>query len=277
METKNIIIIIVIILLLYVVIRYVMADVNTLSGLMSGTTMQTIESTSLAKDNSDLYRTNFAYSIWYNIDDWNFKYGDTKVLFGRMSSLGDTVETSGPCPEIVFTPVENNMIIYLTVTSGTKTGTCKNAATATKCTTYGCCIDGTTCATGANGMGCPISTTKVESCTIQNIPIQKWTNVVISVYGRSLDVYIDGKLVKTQILSNTVTVKEDANVYITPSGGFSGWTSNFGYFPKSLNPQEVWNIYQNGYGASWLANLFGRYNVKISFLENGTEDSSFTI
>jgi len=249
-----------------------MADINTLSGLMSGTTMQTIESTSLAKDSSDLNRSNFAYSIWYNIDDWNYKYGVDKVLFGRASSSGDII-SSEPCPVIVFTPVENNMIIYLTVTSGSKKGICTDNK---KCTAFGCCVDGVTCATGANGSGCPL-TSIVETCTIQNIPIQKWTNVVISIYGRSLDVYIDGKLVKTQILSNIASITDKSPVYVTPSGGFSGWTSNFAYYPKSLNPQEVWNIYQNGYGSSWLANLFGRYNVKISFLENGTEDSSFTI
>jgi hypothetical protein len=101
-------------------------------------------------------------------------------------------------------------------------------------------------------------------------------NLLISVYGRSLDVYLDGKLVKTCLLPGIAKINNEANVYITPLGGFSGWTSKFTYYPTALNPQEAWNIYQDGYGASWLANIFGKYNVKVSVLENGTEDSSFT-
>ena len=44
--------------------------------------------------------------------------------------------------------------------------------------------------------------------------------------------------------------------------------------PPPLTPSGSGNA--AGYGASWLSNLFGKYSVKISFLENGTEDSSFT-
>ena len=39
--------------------------------------------------------------------------------------------------------------------------------------------------------------TKVHDCVVSNIPLQKWLNVIISVYGRSLDMYLDGKLVRT--------------------------------------------------------------------------------
>jgi len=115
-----------------------------------------------------------------------------------------------------------------------------------------------------------------QQCTIKNVPIQKWTNVTISVFGRSLDVYMDGKLVKTCILDG-VPSPSQADVFVTPLGGFSGWTSKFAYYPSPLNPQQAWDIYQLGYGASWLSSLFGKYSMQISFLENGTQTSSLTI
>jgi hypothetical protein len=123
------------------------------------------------------------------------------------------------------------------------------------------------------------SNTMFHSCVVPNVPIQKWVNLLISVYGRSLDVYLDGKLVKTTLLPNIVYSKNIStyDVVVTPNGGFSGWTSKFQYYPSSIDPQTAWNIYQKGYGASMLSNIFGKYQVKVSVVENGAESSSVTI
>ena len=64
---------------------------------------------------------------------------------------------------------------------------------------------------------------------------------------------------------------------MTPNGGFEGSTSNFSYYPNALNPEQAWNIYENGYGNSILSNLFGSYQLNISLLQNGTQEASLTI
>ena len=259
MDIKNVLLIIIIVVLLYVVIRYVFSDVNTLSNLSSGTTMQTIDSNNLATGNV-ANSSNFTYSIWFYINDWNYKYGENKVLFGRMGSLSDAkgASVSGisgkePCPAVILGSIENNLSILLTCYPGSD-------ATAAN-------DDDIRAADGAI----------VHTCNISNIPIQKWVNLLISTYGRTLDVYLDGKLVKTCVLPGVAKINQDADVYITPSGGFSGWTAKFQYFPNSTDPQAAWNIYQKGYGSSWLSNLFGKYKVKISFSNNGTESGSYTL
>ena len=238
MKVQTIVMVIVILLLLYVVMKYVLNDANTMTGLMSGTEVQTIVAKDLAKDENQLNRSNYAYSIWYYIDDWNYNYDKQKILFARIPhSASVDLANDTPTPGVYFTENTNDLKVLV------KTGT-------------------------AEGI--------LETATVENVPIQKWTNVTISVYGQSLDIYLDGKLVQTKPLANVAYINQEASVYITPNGGFSGWTSKFAYYPNALNPQEVWDIYSAGYGSSWLSNLFGKYNVKISFLENGTEDSSFT-
>jgi len=114
-------------------------------------------------------------------------------------------------------------------------------------------------------------------CKVPNVPIQKWVNLSVSVYGRSLDIYIDGKLVKTCVLPGLASINSNANLYVTPNGGFSGWTSKFQYYPNAIDPQTAWNIYQAGYGSSLASSIFGTYQVQVSFLENGNETSSITI
>ena len=249
MDVKNILIMVAVIVLLYIVIAYFLKDSNTMSGLMSGTSSQQIAASTLAKDPSGLNQANFAYSIWYYIDDWNYNYNAPKILFARSHPINTSVTVddgaismSNPCPLVSFSPDVNNLDVYLAIEQVSSN-----------------------------------SHSDFKKCTVENVPIQKWTNVIISVYGRSLDIYLDGKLIKTCPLSNTVLVDPTTNVTVTPNGGFSGWTSKFAYYPNALNPQQVWDIYSAGYGASWLSNIFGQYTMQVSFLENGVENSSFTI
>ena len=305
MPISTILLIIVIIVLLYIVIRYVSSGSSTLSGLTSGTSMTTINSTDLAQNGDGNISSNFAYSIWFYVNDWNYRYGEPKVIFGRMgssSSSGSNASSMAgimkmdPCPAVILGPISNNLDIALTVYPGMDTGTDPSVG-GCQGTQYGCCPDGVTAKVDSSGSNCSSAPTPSSSsssapasvgastssssmrhnCAVPNVPIQKWVNLLISVYGRSLDVYLDGKLVKTSVLPGIAKINDNANVYITPNGGFSGWTSKFQYFSNSIDPQTAWNIYQQGYGASMLSNIFGKYQVKVSVVENGAESSSLTI
>jgi hypothetical protein len=115
----------------------------------------------------------------------------------------------------------------------------------------------------------------MHTCGVSNIPIQKWVNLIISIYGRTMDVYIDGKLVRTCLLPGIASVNNNADIYVTPAGGFDGWTSRLQYYPNSLNPQDAWNIYTRGYSS--FGSMLGDYEVQVSLVENGETQSSFTI
>lgn len=245
MEPKNIILFVVIIILLIIVIGYISKDVNTLTGLTEATTLQKIEATDLDATNPN--SSNFSYSIWFYIDDWNYNYGKPKVVFGRMTA---GTEKKEPCPSVVLGATQNNIAVSLAVYPGDE-----DIDTASSDT----------------------SNFIVHSCAVANIPIQKWVNLFISVYGRTLDIYIDGKLVRTCVLPGTAVIDANAPVYITPYGGFSGWTSNFQYWSESSDPQKVWNIYKKGYGSSMLGGIFGKYTIKVSLMEGDTEDQSVSI
>jgi len=263
MNPLIIVIIIVVIVLLFYLLSFIFADPYTLQQMQNGQTASTIEASSLANSSTTAQTTNFAYSIWFYINDWNYRYGESKVIFGRMGGPSTGVATTNPvtgttggvsgvdpCPSVVLDATENNLIISLACFPG----------------------DGTTPGStpGSN------LTSVVQTCNVSNIAVQRWVNLSISVYGRSMDVYIDGKLVKTCLLPGVANVNNNANVYVTPMGGFSGWTTKFQYYPYPLNPQDAWNIYSAGF-SSWYSNMISSYSVQVSIMENGKTKGSLTL
>jgi hypothetical protein len=253
MNVFSIVMTIVVIVLILILLRWLFSDTNTLQSLQSAQTASVISASSLPTNGSNVPSSNFAYSIWFYINDWNYRYGETKVVFGRMGAKSDTnsgsiqgVSGLDPCPAVVLGAVENNISVSLGCYPG---------------------IDQQPTTPGGN--------TVVHNCEVPNIPIQKWVNFIVNVYGRSMDIYIDGKLVRTCLLPGVASVNNSANVYVTPSGGFNGWTSKFQYYPSPINPQQAWTIYSQGY-SNWYSN-FNSYQLQISVVENGTTQKSVTI
>jgi len=114
--------------------------------------------------------------------------------------------------------------------------------------------------------------------SVENVPLQKWTNLVMTVSDQSLDVYLDGKLVKTKVLEgSSPSIATDLAVFLTPDGGFNGFTSRFKYWSEALNPQEVWNVYTSGPGGNFLTNFFGSYKLQLNFIKGTETKASITI
>lgn len=112
---------------------------------------------------------------------------------------------------------------------------------------------------------------------INNFPLQKWVNLIISVYGRTLDVYIDGKLLKTTVLPAPAVEGSGSGIQLTPNGGFDGFTANLRYWADASNPQQAYNIYKSGYGGGAGSNVLDKYRLKVAYLEDGEEKGSFEI
>jgi len=197
--------------------------------------------------------SDFAFSICYYLDDWNYKFGETKVIFDRQTAdhCGTDKKTEKPTfcssPKIEFDKTVNDIIITLA-----------------------------TFPTDATNKESPQATT--ETLIISNVPLQKWTSFILTVHGRAMDVYLDGKLVNTLILTNAPKMNTTHSLTLTPDGGFSGSTANFLYHPKSLNPRDAYNLYKEGCGSSsWLGGIFNRYRLKLAFLRDNQEINSFEI
>lgn len=125
--------------------------------------------------------------------------------------------------------------------------------------------------------GSEASSSNEASCGVKNIPLQKWVHVLMTTQGRTLDVYIDGKLVKTCMLGGVAKMDPTAPLQLCPEGGFSGFTSKLRYYARSVNPREAYEIYREGFSDSWGGELVNRYKVKLSFFKDNNEVNSFSL
>ena len=223
MNYINIIGTVILIVIIYYLIKYIVSS-DTLTFRTNATDLTTIQADKLGSKS----RSNFTYSIWLYIDNWNYRFGNTKYVITRGTNNF----------AITLGKEENNLNVAVKLASTDDT---------------------------------------INNCRIDNIPIQKWVCCLVSVYGRAMDIYINGKLVKTCILDNVANIDPTNNIEITPHGGFSGTTANFRYIGEATNPEQAYNIYKKGVGGSFLNSIFNKYRFRIQFIKDNKTMTSLEI
>jgi hypothetical protein len=61
----------------------------------------------------------------------------------------------------------------------------------------------------------------MQVVTVENVPLQSWFAVSITVHGRNVDIYINGRLQKSQVLDG-VPMPASGKLIIGGGGGFGG-------------------------------------------------------
>lgn len=239
MNIKGILTIIVIIIILYYLYSYFFSD-------GSSTIVKTHDARSLKIIKGDTLpagiTADYTFSIWIYVNDWNYRFGETKVVFGRVD------KDKMPAPSVTLGETNNELSVTLGVYPSNSSGSDNQ------------------------------SSGNIFTCGIKDVPLQRWTNLIMSLNNRALDMYLDGKLVKTCMLPGVPKMNPTSQLMITPDGGFSGYVSNFKYYPNAVNPSKAYDIYKSGYGGgSALGSLFNKYRLKLAFMEDNKEVNSLEI
>lgn len=108
---------------------------------------------------------------------------------------------------------------------------------------------------------------KDDKCDILNgIEYQRWIQITVVANGRTLDVYLDGKLARSCVYKSNFALgsaKGTATAYVgtNTAGTLKGYFSNITYSNYAFTPAGVWTSYQAGPGGafdlkSFFVNLF---------------------
>lgn len=281
MEFKNILIIAVVIIIIYLLYLWLFKDTTNyriVQTTLKGNSVQTFPANTLPNGGTSL---NYSYTFWIYINDYNQNYGKKKIILDRHSDLppppGSTQDavskSSQHTPLIYLGANKNDLMVHISDT------TQKNA-----------------------------KTTLVEDNDpkVEDIPLQKWCFIAVSLDSRVLDIYLDGKLVTSHYYDNLlkapkqndkidINQSSSADIYtitttttdktitqgVSPDG-WAGILSNVEYFDRSLNAREVYERYRSGFtGAGGILGGLGedvsKFNMKVSFLQDDKEVSQFKI
>jgi hypothetical protein len=129
---------------------------------------------------------------------------------------------------------------------------------------------------------CDITTTSNQNETIiitDNYPLQKWVYIIVSVDGRIVDCYINGKLVKSQKLSNDTTQPGDVVTSPIVMGNFDATLANLTRTITPMDPQTAWNNYNKGNGMSGSGGLFSMssYGANLSLIKDSIQFSNIKL
>ena len=238
MNVKNILLGVVVVLILYATYSYFFKDHTTVDLVGLHNAKKKVRIEATSLP-GNYGSVDYTFSIWIYINSWNYQYGEEKMVLFR----GKDIENAEESPKVTLDSNTNNLNIETLTYSATD-----KTAPSVK-----------------------------NTCSISNIPIQKWVHILFTTNNNTMDTYLDGKLVKTCVLKGVPKMDKSAPLFLTPNGGFSGYTSKLRYFARTVNPREAYEIYKDGYSDSLFGGLLNKYKLKLSFLKGSEEVSSISI
>ena len=88
-----------------------------------------------------------------------------------------------------------------------------------------------------------VKTNQLEYVDIDDIGIKQWVNILLTVDGKVLEVYKNGKLEKTFTLKSEPG-KNAETLFVNFNKGFTGYIKNLEIIPKKVDPFIADQIYQ---------------------------------
>jgi len=191
----------------------------------------------------------YSINTWIYINDYSVKAGSNKHVL----SIGGTnfltlLMYLGPYKNSLHVRVHTK---DLTKNVGSTGARSMNASGGTPLQDYNDLTNTTSFTSMFNGPAVG-NADENKPCDIPMIDMQKWVQVTITLNNKICDVYIDGKLARSCILSSFFKVDKAAlSLKLLDQGGFGGFLSNTSVYNYSLNPEQVWRMYMAGPGQQY--------------------------
>ena len=187
-------------------------------------------------------------SVRYSFETWIYVYqfeAGGKYLFSR----GSTVTTSGSH--------NKNIGLKLGLTSPELL------------------LDYTVAGTVGTSAGQITAINKYKTLTISNnFPIQTWTQVIVSIDNNYIDVYMNGKLVK----SIQATLEAPSPTSSIDYGLNKAYLAKFVRNTYPVDPQTAWNSYTAGNGmSSSMSSMLGNFGATIVLNKDAAEYSKLKL
>lgn len=155
----------------------------------------------------------YGLQFWMYIRDWDYRFGQPKHILKRQGTNGIVN------PSITLHPTDNTLQITVSIYPNDDTA--------------GAAVPGA----GTTGDS--------YTCSVENVPLQSWFSVSVTVFQRNLDVYLNGRLVKSCVLPG-IPKPAAGDIVLADEGGFSGTICNIFTFANMLTPDDANSFFGRG-------------------------------
>ena len=181
----------------------------------------------------------FTISTWIYISDWHHRANKNKSILriGGKTDQSSSAATNFDTIRMYLGAVTPTLHVRLDSKNRDVSSTDKGDSLDTS--TYTMTYDNV-----QTGSGLLDST---RTCDIREIPMQRWVNIAVAVNGKTVDVYIDGKLSRSCVLPNPFKVDSSGYTGVAlEKEGFGGQIANMIMYDTALNPEVIYKNYMAG-------------------------------
>jgi hypothetical protein len=247
-------------ILLYYLYQYLFHPNETSYILLSGIQTADVDPTkSIVVGNSKLPAIyeggEFTVSTWIYITNWGYRSQYYKSILSIGGAEFDTIQLflGGNRPKLhvrLYTKDSSSTTVIPDGTDDTCSKTRKEVIFETIPTDSGLLDSG------------PI-------CDLPDLDLQRWVNITVTVNGKTVDVYLDGKLSRSCVLPKFFKV--DTSGYaatLLKKGGFGGQIANTVMYDSALNPDRIYHLFMSGPNPinsiiDWLSSIFS-INISVN-------------
>jgi len=157
----------------------------------------------------------YGLQYWMYISDWDYRFGQDKEILKRVASNNPSIVG----PRIFLAPSENTLHVRVSL--------------------YPSNTDAASAEPGTSSTGDSFT------CSVENVPLQSWFAVSVTVFQRNLDIYINGRLVKSCVLPG-IPKPALGDVILADNGGFAGSICNVNGYGTMLQPEDAKSFHAKG-------------------------------
>jgi hypothetical protein len=207
----------------------------------------------------------YTISFWMYISSWDYRAGLAKSVL----QIVDSALPENALLTTILYPNENKLMVRVHTESKSE------GMDYTNFNNFNALLSGS-----QNGaMFGP--TIESPMCDLSDIDLQRWINITISVNGRIVDVYYDGKLARSCVLPDipVAPTRGTQAVAVGQKGGYGGKISGIQFFAYPLTPDRIYSIYQAGPrgAAGFIGYLADKLGIRINYSGAGGAEKGITI
>jgi hypothetical protein len=195
----------------------------------------------------------YTISFWMYINSWDYRAGLAKSVL----QIVDSASKQNALLTTILYPNENKLMVRVHTEGG------RGEMDYTNFNNFNALLSG-----GQRGaMFGP--TLESPMCDLADIDLQRWINITVSVNGRIVDVYYDGKLARSCVLPDIPVAPTSGKqaIAIGQKGGYGGKISGIQFFAYPLTPDRIYSIYQAGPrgAAGFIGYLADKIGIRINY------------